>query len=205
MSEQSGRRKALECRPVLIGLQAFGHLRGFQAAMPQPRLDMRYLVEGSIELLRAEPEARERWLQAARGELVRELADYRDGSGAAAARDPGDARVAAGGTGGRTAAEGARTAVHARAHGASRTGSVERNGCKSLLLSAEAFHRLRAIQGTTRQPRLELRYLVDGAVALLHQDVASHAAWVQQARMALSMHLSYLQQQPVPHHMEIKT
>lgn len=215
MNEPGSQRTALEGKPVLIGWQAFYRLRDLQSAMPQPRLDMRYLVEGSIELLRAQPGAQQRWLQAARDELARDLASHEQGGQGAAAQDSGGVCAAAcrtsglsgagAGTGGRQAAEGVRASARARARGASREASVEGNGCKSLLLSAEAFQRLRAIQGTTRHPRLELRYLVDGAIALLHQDVASHAEWVRQSRQALATHLAQLQQLPVPNHMEIKT
>jgi hypothetical protein len=215
MNEPGGQRTALEGKPVLIGRQAFNRLRDLQSAMPQPRLDMRYLVEGSIELLRAQPDAQQCWLQAARDELARDLAGHAQGGQGAASQESGGVCAAAcgtsglsgagAGTGGHQAAEGARSSTRTRARGASRAVNAEGNGCKSLLLSTEAFQRLRVIQGTTRHPRLELRYLVDGAVALLHQDVASRAAWVRQSRQALATHLAQLQQLPVPNHMEIKT
>lgn len=205
MSERGGQRKADTCKPVLIGLGAFFRLRNVQVVLPQPRMDMRYLVEGSIELLSKEAEVLERWLQAARHELARELENHWPDGCAVVERGTGSPLGSGHRTGGHRATEGAGAAVHVRAHGASHAVNTETNGCKSLLLSAEAFQRLRAIQGTTRHPRLELRYLVDGAIALLHQDAASHAEWVRQSRQALATHLAQLQQLPVPNHMEIKT
>jgi hypothetical protein len=194
------------CRPVLIGLEAFRRLRGIQISMPQPRLDMRYLVEGSIELLHGHPAALQHWLWAARNELARDLRERANhGGGGATTQEPGSFIAADRGTGGDSAVEGVQASACTRVRGARRARDTERTNCKSLLLACEAFQRLRAVQGTTRNPRLELVYLVDGAVALLHQDTASHAAWVRQSRQALATHLVQLNQLPLSNHLEIKT
>jgi hypothetical protein len=206
VTEHSGPSPIGSCRPVLIGIEAFRRLRGIQISMPQPRLDMRYLVEGSIDLLHAQPGAMQRWLKAARDELARDLRERADRDGGdAVTQEPGSARATGQGTGDQLGAEGAEVHTFARVRGARRAWNAERSNCKSLLLAHEVFQRLRAVQGTTRNPRLELIYLVDGAVALLHQDQASHAAWVRQSRQALASHLVQLNQLSLSNHLEMKT
>ena len=174
-------------RPVLVGARAFGQLKRLQAMLPQPRLDMRYLVEGFVQLLHEQPAAQRRWLAAARSELARSL------------------DVADSGTGEDALAEGVPTQVDARAHGAQHADARAEPGCKSLLIGLPAFRRLKAIQGVTHHPRLELRYLVDGAISLLDEEHELQADWVRHSRQALLAHLSVLQEQSLPTSLEIKT
>lgn len=203
---------------ILIGLEAYSRLKRIQSEMREPRLEFRYIVEGSIELLCAQSHTLQRWLGAAREELKRDLGEHsaeacvrqaaqdsrvaveaaNDGGADGLAAGVGDITVVASRTDGHPAIEGAVASAEARAH-MRHVSNTRRSDCKSVLLSRQAFDRLRAIQGRTQHPRLELRYLVDGAIALLHEDVAFRAAWVQQSRQALSAHLSQeLQQQPQP-------
>ena len=70
-------------RSLLIGLEAFNTLRGVQGSAPTPRLDLRYLVEGSIELLGGDNTLFQRWLHASRVALARQLSqDGKEGEGA---------------------------------------------------------------------------------------------------------------------------
>ena len=219
MIEYARHRRTRNPRPlVLVGIDAFNLLKRVQSEMREPRLEFRYIVEGSIELLCAQSHNLQRWLSAAREALKRDLGGYaavacvqasanqpceaieavRDGGTHGFASGAGDITVAATRTDGHPVVEGAVASAEARAH-AQLASTTRRTDCKSILLSRQAFDHLRAIQGRTQHPRLELRYLVDGAITLLHEDVASHAAWVQQSRQALSAHLSQeLQQQPQP-------
>lgn len=174
-------------RPVLVGADAFGQLKRLQALLPQPRLDMRYLVEGFVELLHQQPNEQQRWLAAARAELLRVLG------------------ATASGTGEEHLAEGTKAQAVVRAHGAQAADARAQPGCKSLLIGLQAFRRLKAIQDITHHPRLELRYLIDGAIALLDQEQDLHTKWVQHSRQALLAHLSLLQEQSLQSSLEIKT
>lgn len=174
-------------RPVLIGARAFGQLKHLQALLPQPRLDMRYLVEGFVQLLQEQPRDQQRWLTAARAELARAL------------------NATASGTGGDDLAEGVAADADARAHGAQGADARIQPGCKSLLIGVHAFRRLKAIQGVTHHPRLELRFLLDGAIALLDGENDLHEMWVRHSRQSLLAHLSLLQEQSLHTSLEIKT
>jgi hypothetical protein len=61
-----------------------------------------------------------------------------------------------------------------------------------LQISEATFQWLKGVQGTTRDPRIEIRYLVEGAVTLLTQQAAVPDAVVRHARRALQAHLAAL-------------
>jgi hypothetical protein len=89
---------------------------------------------------------------------------------------------------------------------ASPSGNGRHDDCKALQIGEASFLWLRGVQGLTRDPRLEIRYLVEGALALLQQRTDLLPEVVGHARQALSEHLSQLQQHPVePFRMEIST
>lgn len=234
-----GRQAAHAVRNLLIGLEAFNALRGVQGSAPTPRLDLRYLVEGSIELLGSDHTLFQRWLHASRVALARQLsqdgkagegAERSEGTGAGvSARTEGigaalSARTEGTGAGLSARAEGCATDAitqvtaltqtewnlrnvgNDRAPGRPRPRNAPRPDCRSLLIGELAFQRLKLVQGTTRDPRLEMRSLVEGAVALLGQETDLHAAWVTQSRQALAEHLEQLRQQPLHTcQLEIKT
>lgn len=203
-----GRQAAHAVRNLLIGLEAFNALRGVQASAPTPRLDLRYLVEGSIELLGSDHTLFQRWLHASRVALARQLSqDGKAGEGAQGSEGTG-AALSARAEGCATDAITQVTALtqtewnlrnvgNDRAPGRLRPRNAPRPDCRSLLIGELAFQRLKLVQGTTRDPRLEMRSLVEGAVALLGQETDLHAAWVTQSRQALSRHLEQLRQHPL--------
>lgn len=177
----SRRRPSSAARSLLLGRAAFEMLKAVQAEADQPRLDLRYFVEGAIVLLDGSPALNAPWLQAARSALADHL------------QVPLDLPKTSGtGTRPHTAAEGAQ----ARTHGGHRP-SARHADCKSLQIGETSFERLKAIQGTTHAPRLEMRYLIEGGICLLRSRADQQAAWVWQARQALIEHLTCLQQLPV--------
>jgi hypothetical protein len=190
-------------RVLLIGRSAFAWLRVLQERAPAPRLEMRYLIEGIVLLLIALEEIREPWLAGAREAMFQHMAAQRQ---IAANRCDGPAERAAQeqfqGTGrSLVATEGAQARTPA-----SPSGNGRHDDCKALQIGEASFLWLRGVQGLTRDPRLEIRYLVEGALALLQQRTDLLPEVVGHARQALSEHLSQLQQHPVePFRMEIST
>lgn len=183
----SRRRPVTAARSLLVGKDAFTALRAAQANGSGPRLDMRYLIEGAVALLSASQELRSAWIDAARGAFTTHL------------QVPMDLGSESGtGVRARPAAEGA----SARTHGGSAP-SRRHADCRSLQVGESAFERLKAIQRTTHTPRLEMRYLVEGAVGLLRRRADQQAKWERHARQALIEHLSELQQLSLHHiHLE---
>jgi hypothetical protein len=158
-------------RVLLLGSLSFNELRRYQSDAPSPRMDMRYHVEGLFMLLDERSDLREDWLSQARFALARHLAEP-----ARSVRSL-------------SSNEGAQ----ARTHGEPERPAGPHQDCRSLHVQAEAFDWLQGVQGTTHDPRLELRWLVDGALALVQQRRDLHPQWVTHARKALHTHLAQLQ------------
>lgn len=169
------REREQDTRSLLIHSAAFEQLRQFQHRASAPRLDMRYLVEGAIAML-ARSSDEMRWIASSRECLVHAL-------GRPGLRETADAACCV--------SEGSAHVVD-RAHGAPAGANAKHPDCRSLLVGLVAFERLKAIQGNTREPRLEMRYLVEGAIALLTGDVTRHGDWIRQSRHALQGHLTHL-------------
>jgi hypothetical protein len=179
--------KVRQHRVLLVGRRHFRWLKTLQEHVPGPRLDLRYLLEGALAVLQGDEALRAHWLEAARAALLGQLAQNESGTG----RGPAVAEGAQ-----------ARTPAPPLAH-VRNAGRIE--DCKALQVGEEAFLGLKRVQGTTRDPRLEMRYLVEGAVVLLQQRADLLPRVVGQARQALSGHLAQLQTQPVePIRMEIQ-
>lgn len=174
-------------RTVVLGQQPFDDLRRVQVSVSTPRLDLRYILEGAITLLDLAPCVRLPWVVASRqvlGQHVRgtTLDDgFRSGAGMAS---PGDAEGVA--------------RVAAQTHGEPQPTSVRHADARSLRIGEACFVQLKAIQATTHDPRLEMRFLIDGAVALLMSRADLHGDWLWQSRQALLVHLLALQHQPIP-------
>ena len=66
------RRLHLDCKSVLVSNQAFDWLREFQAGT-NPRLELRYLLEAAVDLVRAQPALAAQLERQARDHLRRHL------------------------------------------------------------------------------------------------------------------------------------
>ena len=186
-------------RVLLVSGAAFDWLRRFQGQAPSPRLELRYLAEGAIVVATDQVQLREAWLLASREALLEHLSSMAEEDREGAACAP-SACTGTGAHTGRDEGASART-LEAR----SRLHRLERLGpSKALQVGELVFQRLKRVQGTTREPRLEMRYLVDGAIQLLTRDAALWPTLVSAARQALTAHLAELVNQPVvPFPMEI--
>lgn len=160
-------------RSVVIGRETFNRLKLVQNHyMPStPRLDMRYLIDGALEILTqgSNAELRSSW-----GALALQ-AMLNDGQ-----RKLSLAQAGADGAG--------------RKQGGHPDDKLHLEDCKSLQISELSFQRLRTKQQETTDPRLGIRYLTEGAIEALverRRDVLE--PWAQQARLALQAHLASLQ------------
>lgn len=178
-------------RVLLIGVPAFNWLRLLQERSPGPRIDMRYFIEGAVELLRADDSLAEDWMRLSHQALV----DHVAGRGAAA-RDmktrTSRPQPAQEGTGRLTLADGAQART---SRGPLNPG--HHDDCKALQVGEDAFQWLKAAQGTTRDPRLDMRYLVEGALALLHERRLLLPLVLGHARRSLREHLVLLETIPI--------
>lgn len=161
-------------RVLLVGHACFSWLRRLQEKAPAPRVDLRYLVEGVITLLQSDEGLQDEWMAQSREALVRHVSGSISGTG-------------------RAAAEGAQ----ARTSGAPAGHHSRHDDCKALQVAETAFQWLKGMQGTTRDPRLDMRYLVEGAMALLHKHPEYLPTVVGLARRSLIEHLVELQTQPI--------
>ena len=66
------RRPHQDCRSVLVSHEAFDWLREFQAGT-NPRLELRYLLEAAVDLVRAQPALATQLERQARDRLKRHL------------------------------------------------------------------------------------------------------------------------------------
>lgn len=172
---------------------------------------MRYLLEGTVAVLQARPDVRQSWLQRSLDAMYQHLAVRRQqeamgdtgrGMTATGSRQGRSAAASEEGTGRNAAFEGAPARTQGTPY---TTGHREMriDDCKALQIGEARFQWLKGVQGTTRDPRIELRYLVEGALALLQQEDGLLPGVVENARHALAEHLALLQTEPVcPFHME---
>lgn len=165
-------------RVLLIGVQAFTWLRLLQERAPGPRIDLRYFVEGVVEVLRTDESLHEAWLQCARQALVEHVAMR-----GAAARARTGRLLPADGAQARTSGSTVNLAHH--------------EDCKALQVGECAFQWLKTVQGTTRDPRLDMRYLVEGALALFHGRAEFLPLVLRHARRGLRDHLAQLEARPI--------
>jgi hypothetical protein len=198
-------------RVIVVGGSAFRWLKALQGIAPAPRVDMRYLLEGTVAVLQARPDVRQSWLQASLDVMYHHIAVRRQ---QAAMGESGRGMTAPGSRHGRgatasdegTERNAAFEGAPARTQGTPYTTGhreMRNEDCKALQIGEAHFQWLKGVQGTTRDPRIELRYLVEGALALLQQEDSLLPGVVEHARHALAEHLALLQTEPVcPFHME---
>lgn len=163
-------------RSVVIGNDAFTRLKLVQNTwMPSPpRLDMRYLIDGAVALVAHHDDTtiRSEWMARATEALIRHV---RSTQASASRAEGGNAH---------------------RAQERSEQKNTRADDGKSVHIDEACFQMLKTLQGTTREPRLGIRYLAEGALdVLLQRREALLGAWVYLARQALSHHLVSLQQQ----------
>jgi hypothetical protein len=173
----ASKRHDPKARSLLVGLETFNLLKRAQERLPAPRLDMRYLVEGAL-VVGTQEGNRECWIAAAH-QALRLHVNSTPESGTV-----------------ETLFEGGSEGANARNQETSSRAAHDPN-CKSLLIGEDAFIALKLLQNTTHSPRLEMRYLVEGAIALLHERPSIQASWVQAARQVLHSHLAVLGTLPV--------
>ncbi len=160
-------------RVLLVGNTCFTWLRRLQERAPAPRVDLRYLVEGAMTLLQANDQMMDTWMVHSRQALVHHVASRSPASFSGTVR---------------AAHEGAQ----ARTSGAP-SGQGRHDDCKALQVGEPAFQWLKGKQGTTRDPRLDIRYLVEGALALLNAHPELLPQVVSLARRSLREHLAELE------------
>lgn len=66
------RRQHHDCKSVLVAHDAFDWLKDFQSRT-QPRLELRYLVEAAVDMVRSQPALNEQFEKHARDRLKRHL------------------------------------------------------------------------------------------------------------------------------------
>lgn len=175
------RHPAAHERSVLVGLAAFAWLKTQQQQLPPPRLDMRYLIEGSVAALQSSVP---QWSVAARQAMVGCLTSAIGTVSTQAEQEQPLGACAC--------SEGGMSLASPRTQG-----TAAREDCRSLVISASSFDALQRLQDTTR-PRLELRFWLDGGMACLQQEPALIAPWLAASRQALGLHLAQLACQPIP-------
>lgn len=166
-------------RVLLVGTASFTWLRRLQGRAPGPRTDLRYLVEGAIALLQESEALHTEWFDHSRRALLAHVASRGGtaGSGAGRMSSPADGATARtpGGPAGRERHE----------------------DCKALQIRETSFQWLKVKQGTTRDPRLDMRYLVEGVFALLDERADLLPQVVGLARRSLREHLAELEHQTI--------
>ena len=172
-------------RVVLVGKPAFQWLRRLQDSAPMPRMDMRYLVEGATEALRdAEPVIFARWIEHGHNAMFAHMASMK---GQPSPTESGTGSVSG-------AAEGA----HARNLGRHEQGHGKRQAdCKALQIGEPTFQWLKSVQRTS-EPRVGMRYLLEGAFVLIESQPELLQPVIGHARRALASHLCQLARQPIP-------
>ena len=174
-------------RIVLVALSTFEWLRQLQSGAPQPRIDMRYLLDGALQTLADDAELQHLWVLTATDTLREHLTR--------AQSHPADARpTTITGTVLPAADEGAA----ARTTGASANSARRHHDCRALQIGETAYRCLRDLQNGTYEPRLDFRFLLAGAQQLLDQRSELLPVVIARARLALRDHLTELDTSPVP-------
>ena len=180
-------------RVVLIGLAAFCWLKRLQETAPPPRLDLRYLIEGATTALKEVPALiLAGWIEDSEQAMFTHMASLRGQPSPVAPRGTGSPAWAAEGAHARTQGQQDRSATARR-----------RSDCRALQIGEPAFLWLKSVQRSTRDPRIELRYLLEGACALLERKPELLQPVIGHARQALAEHLAQLARLPIsPIHLE---
>lgn len=176
-----------EHRVVLIGIPAFRWLKRLQETAPPPRMDLRYLIEGAVTTLQqAPPVTLSVWIEDSERAMFMHMASQRGqpsplatpGSGCpdgvaegAPARNPGQHELSA--------------------------PARRRTDCRALQIGEPTFLWLKTVQRGTREPRIELRYLLEGVCVLLEREPGLLQRVVGHARLALAQHLAQLERLPI--------
>ena len=180
---------------LLIDRTAFRSLQTLQRSAPQPRLDLRYWVEGMLLYLEVRTNLRSTWIRFSREALQAALTLEVE---APAASDSNCSRTTMtdGVPCGTVEGASARTLDHAS--------SARVDHCKALQIGGSFFASLKVVQAESR-PRLEMRYLVEGAARLLLSDQSTWPDLVICARQSLARHMFVLLDEPVqPFPLEIE-
>lgn len=186
-------------RVVLIGVTAFQSLKSLQLQLPAPRLDFRYVVDGVVQVMQGKQpgldlqELQALWLETSQRAMFTCLAGQVGQAWPDFSRADRDsaARAISEGTGSRLqAAEGA-PARNQERHTERAVGRRQAD-CRALQISEGTFQWLKGVQRTTSQPRIELRFLVEGALALVQDRPTLLDAVTGHARVALAAHLAEL-------------
>ena len=172
-------RRESRGREVMLAQTEFNWLKDYQHHAPAPRIDLRYHAEGAISLLSSSIELRQLWLQCARQALLDHL---QQDVGAEGTRISGTAQPS-----------GSREGAQARTQGQAEGQDRSRSTCRALHVGETTFTVLKSLQDSTPDPRIGMRYLLEGAVRVLQLRADLHRAWVGHARRALQAHLAHLQ------------
>ena len=172
-------RRESRGREVLLAQSEFSWLKDYQQHAPAPRIDLRYHAEGAVSLLRSSTELRQQWLQCARQALLDHLQQDVDAEGAT---NSGTAQPT-----------GSREGAQARTQGQAQSQDRSKSTCRALHVGEATFTVLRSLQDATPDPRIGMRYLLEGAVRVLRLRSDLHREWVSHARRALQAHLAQLQ------------
>lgn len=178
-------------RIVLVALSTFEWLRQLQSRAPQPRIDMRYLLDGALQTLADDAELQHLWVLSATDALREHLTRAR-----AQPVEAGPTTTTTTTTG--SAVPSADEGAAARATGASASSTRRHDDCKALQIGESAYRCLRDLQNRTFEPRLDFRFLLAGAQELLDQRPALLPVVIARARLALRDHLTELHTAPVP-------
>lgn len=187
------RSTSVDAKTVLVSVATFDWLRRLQAQAPQPRMDMRYLVDGATAALTDRTELQLDWIEAA----TAALAVHVNQRYANAATRPSAA------TGTVLAQQG--EGATARTAGMLHHGKRRHEDCRALQIGVPSYRRLCSVQEQTYEPRLDFRFLLTGAHELLAQRPQILPEVIARARIALRDHLTELTANPVaPFSMEIE-
>lgn len=178
-ADAKAERRATRGRELLMAQQEFQWLKDYQVRSPAPRMDMRYHLEGAVSLLGSSIALREQWLQASRQALLDHLQQ--------------DASAGNTLTSGTVQAGSVHEGAQARTQGLAESHDRSNQTCRALHVGEGTFNALKGQQDATPDPRIGMRYLLEGAVRVLQRRADLHREWVSHARKALQAHLARLQ------------
>lgn len=210
VGSQAPARSTDPTRVVLMDKATFDWLRRLQDKTPAPRLEMRYWVEGLLRLMQANRPLQVHWLTASRHALSEHARMQALDAGDPPDLSSLDSLEQATRPGLLDLADASFTAApHGRGEGGAHHGAARTSGhpsqpapmrnpdCRALHVSESAFLWLKGVQDTTHDPRIDFRFLLQGAFALVRTDGALVADVISAARGALLEHLARLNQQPL--------